>query len=139
MTAPLSVRMPAELQDRLENAAAAAGESKTDLLRRLVDEGLRMQRFPGILFRSGPGGRRAALVGGPDVWEVIRVIRNTPVRGEPAIAGAAEWLDLPTTPVRNAVAYYAAHREEVDAWIERIDAEAEVAEAAWRRRRDVLA
>jgi len=28
-------------------------------------------KYPGILLRDGPAGQRAALAGGPDVWEVI--------------------------------------------------------------------
>ncbi len=35
-----------------------------------------MTEHPGVVFRPGPTGRRAALVGGPDVWEVIRAIRS---------------------------------------------------------------
>ena len=36
-----------------------------------MDEALRTEEHPGITFRAGPTGRRAGLVGGPDVWEVI--------------------------------------------------------------------
>ena len=35
-----------------------------------------MAEHPGIIFRSGLTGRRAALTGGPDVWEVIRAIKS---------------------------------------------------------------
>ena len=35
-----------------------------------------MDAHPGVLFRDGPAGRRAVLIGGPDVWEVIRAIRD---------------------------------------------------------------
>jgi hypothetical protein len=34
---------------------------------RLVDEALRMNEHPGIVFRAGPTGRRAALAAGPGV------------------------------------------------------------------------
>ncbi len=30
-----------------------------------------MEEHLGIAFRDGPSGRRAALAGGPDVWEAI--------------------------------------------------------------------
>jgi hypothetical protein len=43
---------------------------------RLVDEGLRMDEHPSVAFREGPIGRRATLVGGPDVWEVIRAVKS---------------------------------------------------------------
>jgi hypothetical protein len=42
---------------------------------RYVDEGLRMDEHPGILFREGPAGRRATVVGGPDVWEIVRDVK----------------------------------------------------------------
>jgi hypothetical protein len=28
-----------------------------------------------IVFRTGPTGRRAGLVDGPDVWEIVRAVR----------------------------------------------------------------
>jgi hypothetical protein len=47
------------------------GEPRSRVAERLIDEGLRMEEFPGVVFRSGPTGRRASLLGGPDVWEVV--------------------------------------------------------------------
>jgi len=42
-----------------------------------------MMEHPGVLFRTGPTGRRAGLAAGPDVWEVVRAVRSA--RGaEPA-------------------------------------------------------
>ena len=52
------------------------GASITQLVSSLLDEGLKTRRFPGVVYRSGPVGRRAALVGGPDVWEVVRDLRR---------------------------------------------------------------
>ena len=42
-----------------------------DRLRRYAEEGARRDEHPLITFRDGPTGRRAGLVGGPDVWEVV--------------------------------------------------------------------
>lgn len=50
-----------------------------------------MRRF-GVV---GPAGRRAALAGGPDVWEVIETLKGTELAGEDAIAAAAQWGNLP--------------------------------------------
>ncbi len=58
-----------------------------------MDEGLRMDEPPGIVFRDGPPGRRAALAAGPDVWEVMTMVANTRNRGDAAVAQAAQWLD----------------------------------------------
>ncbi len=84
---------------------------------RLIDEGLRMEDHPGIIFRDGPAGRRAALAAGPDVWEVIETLRGTGLSGEQAIAATAEWGALTLAQVRVAVGYYAEFRAELDDWI----------------------
>src|SRR4051812_18413619 len=89
------------------------------LVTRLVDEGLRMEEHPGVVFRDGPAGRRAGLVGGPDVWEVIIVLRDaTPRRRSHAIRATAEWLALSEAQVRTAEGYYAAYPSEIEAFIE---------------------
>jgi hypothetical protein len=71
--------MRPELRERLVRAARAApGETRSQLALRLIDEGLRMDAHPGIVFRPGPAGRRPGLMAGPDVWEVARVLREQP-------------------------------------------------------------
>ena len=37
---------------------------------------MRMTEHPGVVFREGPTGRRAGLVGGADVWEVVRAVKS---------------------------------------------------------------
>ena len=49
------------------------------------------------------------------------------------MAAAAEWMGLAPTRVESAARYYDDHRQEVDAWIERVDRGAREAEKAWRR------
>jgi uncharacterized protein (DUF433 family) len=79
----------------------------------------------------GPAGRRAALVGGPDVWEVVETLQNSGEKGERAIAAAAEWGSLSPAQVRTAVRYYADHRDEVDRRIRLSREEADREQAAW--------
>ncbi len=52
-----------------------------------------MDEHPGIVFRDGPTGRRAALAGGPDVWEVIATLKGGKARGEEAISSTPGLLD----------------------------------------------
>src|SRR5258708_28043288 len=60
------VRFDAPVAERLASFAAAnPGMSLSSAANRLVDEALRMSEHPGIMFRPGPTGRRAALAGGP--------------------------------------------------------------------------
>jgi hypothetical protein len=105
------------LQQRLEVEAGTLGVSVTALVTTLLDEGLRTRRFPGVVFRDGPAGRRAGLVGGPDVWEVIRDTRAAPGRGEARIRRVAAETGLTEGQVRLAVDYYATFADEVDARI----------------------
>jgi uncharacterized protein (DUF433 family) len=136
---PFSMRLAQSTLAKLEAHARRRGETKTRIGERLIEEGLRMEDHPGIVFRDGPAGRRAALAGGPDVWEVIETLQGTGEKGERAIAATAEWGSLSPAQVRVAVRYYADHRDEVD---ERIRLNREVADrehAAWRRAQDALA
>ncbi len=98
-----------------------------------------MDEHPGIVFRGGPTGRRAALAGGPDVWEAMAILKSSEVRGEKAIAATAKLLDLTESQVRTAVRYYGAYPEEIDERIRRNVEEADEAEAAWRREQAALA
>lgn len=74
----------------------------------------RMDEFRGIVFRDGPTGRRAALAGGPDVWELMLTLKGGQARGEKAIAATAEFLNLTESQVRTAACYYDAFPDEID-------------------------
>jgi histidinol dehydrogenase len=78
------------------------------------------------------------LAGDPDVWEVVRVVRNVETRGDQAITEAANWLGLSAAQVRIAVEYYADYPAEIDAWLARVDAQAIEAEESFRRRQEML-
>lgn len=122
---PFSIRMSDRTLERLDAGARRRGEPKARTAERLIDEGLRMEDHPGIVFRDGPAGRRAALASGPDVWEVIETLRGTGRSGEAAISATAEWGGLTPAQVRVAVRYYADFSEEID---ERIDSNRREAE-----------
>src|ERR1700736_5874402 len=74
---PIPVRFDPEVARRLSSFAAShPGLSLSAAANLLVDEGLRTDEYPGVVFRDGPAGRRAGLAGGPDVWEVIRAVKS---------------------------------------------------------------
>jgi hypothetical protein len=109
-------------------------------IERLLDEALRREAHPGITFRDGPSGRRAGLVHGPGADEVIRTLRLNQNEGTAdVVATVADLLALTESQVREAVAYYADHRGEVDERIVATQRAADEAEAAWRRQQEVLA
>lgn len=111
---------------------------------RLVDEALRMTEHPGIVFRAGPTGRRAALAGGPDVWEVIRAIKSGH-GSEPELDSdgllnlISDNTGVAPRMLGAAVRYWAAYPEEVDTEIAAAGAAEEAAERAWLRERQLLA
>lgn len=138
-TQTFSARWDADVVERLRRRSELAGTNKSRLAERYVDEGTRMDEHPGIVFRSGPSGRRAALAGGPDIWEVMATLKGGEVRGDGAIAATAEQLELTELQVRSAVSYYGAYPEEIDERVRRNIDEADEAEAAWRREQAALA
>jgi len=124
---------------RLDMGARRRGEAKSRTAERLIEEGLRMEDHPGVVFRDGPVGRRAALAAGPDVWEVIETLKGTGLAGEQAIEATAEWGNLSHAQVRAAVRYYADFRDEIDGRIAHNREEAERQRAASARAREALA
>lgn len=129
----LSVRLNVETLEQLEAQSRQMGQPVSRVVKTLLDEGLRMQQHPGIVFRSGPAGRRPGLAHGPDVWEVARVFREVRGEGRDAVQRTAELTGLTPEQINTVVRYYAAYQDEIDAWIRRVDEEAERAEATWRR------
>jgi hypothetical protein len=140
MSAPLSIRFDPGILDRLRRRARGSpGATVSGLAQQLVDEGLRQGEHPGVVFKDGPSGRRAALALGPDVWEVVRALREVDERGEAAIEATAELLTLTPSRVRVAVNYYAAYEQEILAEIAAADTASLEAERAWQTEQRLLA
>ena len=115
-TANVSVRMNRETAARIRARAEARGERLSDALRRYAEEGDRAESHPGIVFRPGPSGRRAALAGGPDIWEILFAARQ--IGGEQVADRLAEELSLTPDRVAVALRYAAEFPEEIEARIE---------------------
>lgn len=117
MSVNVSVRLEKRLAERLRVRARAAGETLSDRLRRYAEEGTRRDEHPLITFRDGPTGRRAGLVGGPDVWEVALGIDDLAGETDPAAVLAVE-SGLSRAHVDAALRYRAAYPDEIAARIE---------------------
>jgi hypothetical protein len=140
MVNPVSIRFRrAEVLEQLKAEAGARHVSSSALAEELIEEGLRTRRHPLVIFRDGPTGRRAALVGGPDIWEVIGGVIGGDVPTDVRIERAVEQLGLSTQQVSASLDYYASFTSEIDSEIEANRTAADEAEAAWRRRQDLLA
>lgn len=99
---------------RLEQRAKLTNVPKTALADRYVEEGLAMDTYPGIVFRDGPSGRRPAVLGGPDVWEVIQTF----LAEDRDTQATSQNLNLRPGLVEAALAYYADNRDDIDQWLE---------------------
>jgi hypothetical protein len=140
MTIPLSIRFTPSLLARLrQRAQATTGASVAGLAQRLIDEGLRMTDHPGVIFKDGPSGRRAALAYGPDIWEIIKFLREVDERGPTAIGAAAEVFALDASRISAAISYYGDYSAEIDAEIAEADEASARAEAAWRVQQQLIA
>jgi len=140
MTTPLSIRFTPSLLARLrQRANAMTGASDAGLAQRLIDEGLRMADHPGVIFKDGPSGRRAALAYGPDVWEIIKFLREVDERGPAAIDAAAEVFAVDTSRINTAISYYGDYSNEIDAEIAEADEASARAEAVWRVQQQLIA
>jgi uncharacterized protein (DUF433 family) len=122
--------------ERLERRAAERKVTRTALVERYVEEGLRMDEHPGISFADGAAGRRARLAGtGLDVWEVVAVV----IDNDGSTAEAAGYLAISEALVRTGLRYYAEHADEIDDWIAANARYAQLEEQAGRRIADALA
>ncbi|MEX1271534.1 MAG: hypothetical protein WEB55_03685, partial [Acidimicrobiia bacterium] len=92
----VSIRFSDEpLHRRLKASAHRRDVGVSTLAERLIDEGLRMEAHPMVVFREGPSGRRPVLAGGPEVADVIGAIVGGNVPAARRRSRAANLLDIP--------------------------------------------
>jgi hypothetical protein len=134
-----SYRLDPTVKAGLESRARAEGISERALLERLVAEGLDTLHHPGIVYRDGPTGRRAALAVGPDVWEVVSALRYTTGSDERRVTALAEQFGLHPRHIRTAIDFAAVHREDIEAQVAANDAAAERARQLAEQRAGLMA
>jgi hypothetical protein len=115
--APITVQLDDALFRRLDAAATAADTTVAALGELFIRESLDAIDHPGIVFKPGPAGRRAALAGGPDVWEIASALRNTSGSRSRRIDLLAEEFGIHPRQIAIALNYHDAHAEEIDAWV----------------------
>lgn len=97
-----------------------------------------MADHPGVIFKDGPAGRRAALAYGPDIWEVVKFLSEIDERGPAALDAAAEVFAVDASRIATALSYYSSYRDEIDAEIADADEASARAEQAWRTERRLI-
>jgi hypothetical protein len=116
----LNARMEERLLARLTRRSKELGEPRSRVAERLIDEGLRMEEFPGVVFRNGPTGRRASLLGGPDLWEIVADLQRAKRHADAdPVETVVRGSGVAAEQVRLAAAYYSRYPDEVDARIAR--------------------
>ncbi len=134
-----SVRLDDDTRARLSAAAADESTTVTELIERFIREGLACAAHPGIVFKPGPSGRRAALAGGPDVWEIVSALRRVKGADRRRIAALAKQFGIHERQVAIALDYAAARREEIEQRVEANDRALEEAERIDAERHRLLA
>ncbi|MYD33322.1 MAG: CopG family transcriptional regulator [Acidimicrobiales bacterium] len=128
MSRPTSLRLPEALRARLDDESRRIASAPSSLAVVLIDEGRKMRRFGGIVFRDGPTGRRAGLASGPDVWEIVRDLKRhgtDPDSDADPVHLVASETGLAPELVGLAADYYATFPDEID---DRIAADTRAAE-----------
>ena len=132
------IRIETETVRALRARSVESGEPIVRLAQRYIDEGMRLDRHPGIVFRDGPAGRRGVVVGGPDIWEVIVAARSAPERGEDLVEALASRIGVPPERIRLAIRYYSEYPEDVDRFFALVEEETERLEQALEHERRLL-
>jgi hypothetical protein len=89
--------------------------------------------------KDGPSGRRAALAFGPDVWEIVKFLREVDERGPVALQAAAEVFAMDLNRIATAVSYCGEYREEIDAEIDAAEEASRRAGHAWHVQQRLIA
>lgn len=110
------IRISDQLDREITYESATRGKSWSAITNELLEEAIRMRRVPGIVFIDGPTGRRAALAGGLDVWEIVATWQHEG-RSYDMLQQSYPWLTEPQ--LRAALAYYELYPQEINARLER--------------------
>ena len=111
----LTIRASPRLVQEIAALAKRRGMAPTALARAYLEEGVRLERFPGIVFRNHVQERLAGLAGRrADVWQVVETFRAE----DGDVAATADYLQLRPDQVRTAIGYAAAYPEEIEALID---------------------
>jgi uncharacterized protein (DUF433 family) len=135
LDARINTRVPQRVKDDLTAVSRRRRLEESELARTLLDEALRREKHPGIVFRTTPTGREAAIEGRRlYVWQIIETVRAS----EGGEQEAADSLGLRPEQVRNAVDYYAEYDAEIDRLIVLTYEDADRARQLSERRQQAL-
>ncbi|MDI6743858.1 MAG: DUF433 domain-containing protein [Thermodesulfovibrionales bacterium] len=118
-TVQRSIRIQEKTFKEIEQMVRESGKEFSAVTNELLEEAVRMQRCPCIVFSEGTAGRRARIAGsGIEVWEVIAAYKSVS-KDFNRLQKAYHWLT--EQQLRSAVGYYKAYTEEIDRIIKQND------------------
>ena len=107
-----SIRIQEKTCKEIERIATESGKEFSSVVNELLDESVRMQRCPGIVFIEGAAGRRARIAGtGIEVWELIATYRSVDEDAH-RLHQAYHWLS--EQQIGAAMCYYKAYPEDIE-------------------------
>jgi hypothetical protein len=136
---PTSFRLSERARERLQQRADLEGISATALLERFILEGVDTLDHPGIVYRGPASDRRAALAGGPDVWEIVARLRELTGPEEERIDVLAAETELHPRQIRLALEFAVRHPVDTDRRIARHEDAIRDSQQAAEQRRAYLA
>src|SRR5687767_3329157 len=114
-TVSTTMRLRRAVRTGLEQAAARARRSVSDVAQELIEEGLRMRECPGIYFATEPAGRTAKISGtGLGVWEILRDF----VRDEDGERIRRAFPQLSSGQITASLIYYSRYPDEIRRQVE---------------------
>ncbi|MFA4828074.1 MAG: DUF433 domain-containing protein [Thermodesulfovibrionales bacterium] len=132
-TVQKSIRIQEKTLKEVEQIARETGKEFSTVANELLEEAVRMQRCPGIVFTEGTTGRRARIAGtGIEVWEVIATYKGVN-KDFKRLCNAYHWLT--EQQLRAVLGYYSLYSEEIDNLIKQNE---ELTEDNLRKRYPVL-
>jgi len=135
LDARLNARIPRRMREDIASLSRQRHMEESELARTLLDEGLRREKHPGIVFRSTPTGREAAIEGRRlYIWQVMETVWAS----EGDVQEAAQYLGVRPDQVQSAVDYYVEYKAEIEDQIRRNQEEADRARDIWERRQQAL-
>ncbi|MGH2448561.1 MAG: hypothetical protein ACRDFS_08160 [Chloroflexota bacterium] len=110
----ISLRLPEATTKKVRMIAHLEQRSFAETLKILTEEAVKMREFPDIVTVSGPTGRRAKFVGGPDVWEILEPFI---LAGNDRNALRQSYPEAEEAMLQSAIRYYELYPDEIEARI----------------------
>lgn len=111
-TVQKSIRIQEKTLKEVEQIARETGKEFSTVANELLDEAVKMQRCPGIVFTEGTTGRRARIAGtGIEVWEIIATYKSVS-KDFKRLCNTYHWLK--EQQLRAALGYSSVYSEEID-------------------------